>query len=134
MGTRANAFEPRMGLHQHVCLIYDAEQPFAEAATFLRAGFERHERCLHMAKYQTFESAISTMRRAGINGDQHTALTDLVTVDSRDTFLRDGYFDPEAVIGFFVQQTHAAVAAGYAGLPIFGDTIGWPEAALGARG
>jgi hypothetical protein len=65
-----------------------------------------------MAEYQTVESAISTMRRAGINVDQHTVLTDLIIVDSRDIFLRDGYFDPDAIIGFFVQQIHAAVAAG----------------------
>lgn len=60
-------------------------------------------------------------------------LTDLIIADSRDAFLRDGYFDPEAVIGFFVQQIHAAVAAGYAGLRIFGDTIWAARGSFGSE-
>jgi hypothetical protein len=36
-----------LGLHQHLCLIYDSqEEQFAAALPYLRTGLERGEKCL----------------------------------------------------------------------------------------
>ena len=48
--SRLSELASGLGLHEHLCLIYDTqEEQFAVALPYLRAGLERRERCLYLA-------------------------------------------------------------------------------------
>ena len=43
-----------LGLHQHLCVIYDTqEEQFAAALPYLRTGLERGEKCLYIVDENT---------------------------------------------------------------------------------
>ena len=59
-----------LGLHEHLCLIYDTkEQQLAAALPYLRAGLERRERCLYIADENSGTAVLDALRKGGTEVD-----------------------------------------------------------------
>ena len=106
-----------LSLHEHRCLIYDTqEQQLAAAVPYLRAGLERHERCLYITDENTAATILEALHEGGTDIDRCLQGGALIITGKQDTYLRQGAFDPDLMIGFLTRATADATAARFSGL------------------
>jgi len=120
----------RIGLGNHVCLLYDdADEQLVTAATFITVGLERDERCVYIADDRTTVEVIDALGAAGVEVGRRLESRSLEVLTKRDAYLRDGYFDPATMIGFLADAMERAISDGFSGLRVTGEMT-W---ALGAE-
>jgi PAS domain S-box-containing protein len=120
----------QVGAHQHLCILYEtAAEQCAAVVPFLRLGLERGERCLYIADDRTTFAVTETLRGGGIDVEAQLAADGLILANSRETYLRRGYFDPDAMLEFLGEATEQASRAGFRALRVTGEMT-W---ALGAN-
>ncbi len=106
----------------HLCLIYESRnEQFAAVVPFMRDGLARDEQCLYIADDRTIVEVQQALRQAGVNVDAEEERGALRIVSKRETYLRHGGFDPEAMINLLRAATVEAVARGYTALRATGE-------------
>jgi signal transduction histidine kinase len=111
-----------LSLHEHRCLIYDTqEQQFAVALPYLRAGLERGERCLYITGENTAATILDALRKSGTDVDRCLRSGALIITGNQETYLKQGRFDPDSMIGFLTRATAEALAGRFSGLRILGE-------------
>jgi hypothetical protein len=106
----------------HLCLIYDTpEEQFAAAIPFMRDGLAREEQCLYIADERTVDEVRAALRAAGVDVETEEGGGALRIATKRQTYLRDGAFDPEAMINLLRAATAEAVGRGYKALRATGE-------------
>ncbi len=117
-----NATLEHIGLHDHLCLIYETQaEQFAAAVPFVRLGLERGEQCVYIADDNTAAAVCQAMEAAGIDVVDTLARGALVVASKQETYLKQGYFDPDEMIHFLEEATAAAKAAGFSALRVAGE-------------
>ncbi len=112
----------RLGVHDHLCLIYETlEEQFDALVPFIRFGLERGERSLYIADQTTAEQVLDTLDAAGIDVAAATEGGALSVVTKRESYLRDGYFDPERMLALLAESVAAARGAGFRALRVTGE-------------
>jgi hypothetical protein len=115
-----------LGLHEHLCLIYDTqEEQFAAALPYLRIGLERGEKCLYIVDENTAAAVLDALRRGGIDVDQYLRSGALAITHKQETYLKEGRFDQDWMIGFLTQATAEAGAAKFSGLRTLLGEMTW---------
>lgn len=111
-----------LGLHEHLCLIYNTqEEQLAAALPYLRTGLERGEKCLYIVDENTAATVLDALRQGGTNVDHYLRSGALTITHKRDTDLQQERFDPDWWLGFVNQAAAEAGSAGPSGLRILGD-------------
>src|ERR1051326_1425352 len=111
-----------LGLHDHLCLIYDTpEEQFAAALPYLRKGLERRERCLYVADGAAASAILDALHTGGTDIDRHLREGALTIVDKNEVYLKAGRFDPQAVLGFWMEAVKRAKADGFQGLRVLAE-------------
>src|SRR5437870_423635 len=106
-----------LGQHEHLCLIYDTqEEQFAAALPYLRTGLERGERCLYIVDENTAAAVLDALRKGGTDVDYYLRSGALTISPKQETYLKQGRFDPDWMIGFLTQATSEAGASRFSGL------------------
>jgi hypothetical protein len=106
----------------HLCLIYDTpEEQFAAAIPFMRDGLAREEQCLYIADERTVQEVRDALRAVGVDVEAEEEGGALRIVTKRQTYLKDGAFDPEAMINLLRAATVEAVSRGYKALRATGE-------------
>src|SRR5438094_7038993 len=119
-----------LGLHQHLCVIYDTqEEQFAAALPYLRNGLERGERCLYIVDENTAAGVLDALRKGGTDVDHYLRSGALTISPRQETYLKQGRFDPDWMIGFLTQATSESGASRFSGLRTIVGEMTW---ALGA--
>jgi len=109
-------------VHNHLCLIYQTPtEQFAAVLPFMRSGLQRGERCIYIADENTTEAVLEAMRAAAIDVYTHLRSGALAVVGKRESYLKQGRFDPDWMIGFLKEQVQAAKAAGFQALRATGE-------------
>ncbi len=112
----------RLGAHDHLCLIYETQaEQFAAVIPFMRLGLARGEQCLYIADDNTASAVLAAMRAGGIDVDAAVASGALTVATKRETYLKHGYFEPDAMIRLLGDATRAAKAAGFSALRVTGE-------------
>ena len=107
----------RLGVHDHLCLIYETqEEQFSAVIPFIKIGLERGEKCLYVVDDNTAAMVINGMKGAGIDVERALESGKLAIVSKQDAYLKQGYFDPDWMIGFLKRATDDAKAAGFSAL------------------
>lgn len=115
-----------LGLHQHLCLIYDTpEEQFAAAVPYLRAGLDRNERCLYIADENSGSAVLDALREAGTDVDHSLRSGALILAGKRETVLKPGRFDPDWWISFVSQAVHEARDNKFSGLRTLLGEMTW---------
>jgi PAS domain S-box-containing protein len=130
-GTLLSALEALLP-HAHLCLIYETpDEQRAAVVPFVRLGLERGERCVYVVDETTAATVLDALRNDGVDTTAAQASGALAVLTKRETYLRDGAFDPERMIAYLAESTAAARADGFAALRVtgemtwaLGDTIG----------
>lgn len=113
----------RIKVHDHLCLIYEnrAEQ-FGAITHFFRTGLERGDKCIYIADDNTAADVLDAMRTTGIDTDSATGSGALTVITKKDTYLKEGYFDPDLMMRFWRESVELAKKQGYKTLRVTGET------------
>jgi len=112
----------KLGVHDHLCMIYETrEEQLAAALPFIRNGLERGEKCIYIADDNTADSIVDGMEAVGIDVRSEIRAGRLSLLSKQDTYLKQGYFDPDRMIGFIARAEDEAKAAGFFALRITGE-------------
>jgi PAS domain S-box-containing protein len=112
----------RVGLHDHLCLIYETqEEQFAAAVPFIRFGLERGEQCIYIADNNTATGLLDVLHAGGIDVDSAIKSGALIITSRKETYLKQGYFDPDWMIRFLKGAIDSAKAAGFSALRVTGE-------------
>lgn len=112
----------RLDIHQHLCLIYEAPQEqFAAVVPFMRIGIERGQQCVYIADENTIETVRQALEEGGIDTASAIHSGGLRLVTKRETYLKEGRFDPDKMIAFLDQCLQSAQTDGFSALRITGE-------------
>ncbi|HET6398311.1 MAG TPA: MEDS domain-containing protein, partial [Candidatus Thermoplasmatota archaeon] len=107
-GSAEAAASLRLG--DHTCAIYDGrDELVAMMSAYIQAGLQRNEQCFYIADSLPLEEVRTALRLAGVDVAGAEATGQLVLVTKRDTYLREGDFQPDAMLAFLHQACDAAL-------------------------
>lgn len=112
----------RLDVHDHICLIYEnKKEQFDSVIPFISIGLKRGDKNIYIADDNTAESVLNAMRKGGIEVNAMIKSGALMVVSKQDTYLKPGYFDPDAMIKFLKETAKTAKTAGYRAIRITGE-------------
>jgi hypothetical protein len=101
----------------HVCSITESKSdPLAAAATFLRIGLERGEKCVYITDAADVECLHRALRKAGADVFAAVASGALAVITPAEASLKGDSFDPYRLITFWRKVAARASAQGFAAL------------------
>src|SRR3989454_2994938 len=112
----------------HFCLFYETKADVLDTlVSYCNAGLESEEFCLWVVSEPvTVDEAKHALNRAVPELDRYLAAHSIEIVSARDWYLQGGTFDLRRVIAGWHEQLTRALASGYAGVRVTGDTA-WLE-------
>src|SRR5436309_4074171 len=112
----------------HFCLFYETKADVLDTlVSYCNAGLESEEFCLWVVSEPvTVDEATHALNEAVPELDRHLADHSIEIVPAHDWYLQGGTFDLKRVIGGWHEQLTRALASGYAGVRVTGDTA-WLE-------
>jgi PAS domain S-box-containing protein len=108
----------------HFCLFYETTEDILDTLVhYCKAGLESQEFCLWViSEPLREEDARHALKQAVPDLDRYLADRSLEIASARDWYLHGGTFDLERVLGGWQEQLARALARGYAGVRVTGDT------------
>ena len=88
---------------------------------FLRHGLEGGEKVLYILDARDVETILDYLREDGLDPDPYLERGQLSVLTSPDVYLKDGVFNPDAMIALLRAETDQALAEGYAALRLTGE-------------
>jgi len=112
----------------HFCLFYETKHDLlGTLVPYCKAGLEAQEFCLWVVSEPvTADEARQALRHAVPDLDRHLADHSMEIASAHDWYLQGGTFDLKRVIGGWNEKLAGALASGYAGVRVTGDTA-WLE-------
>ncbi|MHB0977621.1 MAG: MEDS domain-containing protein [Candidatus Aquicultorales bacterium] len=108
-----------LSVHDHLCLIYQTrEEQFGAAIPFIRMGLERGERCVYITDENTAEVVLKAVRAEGVSIDRAITSGSLMILSKKETYLKEGHFDPDVMIGFLEESVASVKASGFSALRV----------------
>lgn len=99
---------------QHVCQLFATDEVQRDVvASYLKQGFDRHEKVLYVPDQRDPKAALEWL---GPDAEAAHDSGQFAVVAKEAVYLRGGQFDSDATIDFFRKQAQAALAEGYAAL------------------
>ena len=116
MNNRLSEAIGKLSKHDHLCLIYEARsEQFDSVVPFILIGLENGEKCIYIADDNTADEVLNAMRSGGIDVESALNKGALVIASKKETYLRQGYFDPDEMIRFLKESTDSAKKEGFSG-------------------
>jgi PAS domain S-box-containing protein len=112
----------------HFCQFYQTKADLRDTLVpYFKAGLENNEFCMWItAEPLSAQEARKAMRRAMPDFADRLAKGQIEILPHTDWYLKGGSFDQQRVLNGWVDKLNGALAAGYAGLRLTGDTL-WLE-------
>ena len=112
----------------HFCLFYETKADVLDTlVSYCNAGLKSEEFCLWVVSEPvTVDEAKHALNQAVPELDRCLTDHSIEIVSARDWYLQGGTFDLKRVIGGWHEQLTRALASGYAGVRVTGDTA-WLE-------
>jgi C4-dicarboxylate-specific signal transduction histidine kinase len=112
----------------HVCLFYETKEDLLDTlVSYCRAGLESQEFCLWVvAEPVREEEARHALERVVPDLDRYLADRSIDIISAGDWYLQGGTFDLKRVMSGWHERLALALARGYAGVRVTGDTA-WLE-------
>jgi|GEM_PF-1705987 len=108
--------------HDHLCLIYESREEWLETVVpFILSGLERGEKCIYVVDANTAREVKAVLTEAGLTVDEYEAKGQLSVIHERDTYTREGFFDPDLMIALLISETEQALREGYSSLRVTGE-------------
>ena len=112
----------------HICLIYkNSDEQFSVLASFFKEGFENSQKCIYVVDENDKQEAVSELIKRGIDIKKMTEAGQFEILTTGETYLKDGYFNPDKMILLLKEAEKKTLEQGYSGLRVTGE----PKWALG---
>jgi signal transduction histidine kinase len=122
--SRLGELAAGLGLHQHLCFIYETqEEQFAAALPFLRSGLERGEKCFFVADQNSGTAVLNALRKAGTDVDRYLKNGELILANKPS--VKPGRFDPDWCIGFLSRSIQGAGDDRFSGMRTWLGEMTW---------
>jgi PAS domain S-box-containing protein len=106
----------------HLCCIYETEEEHRALLTpFLRQGLERGEKVIYIVDAHTAEIIKGYLQDDGMEVEPYLASGQMSILSVDDAYMRDGVFEPDAMITLLRSETERALAQGYTTLRVTGE-------------
>jgi PAS domain S-box-containing protein len=106
----------------HLCCIYETEEEHRSIlAPFIRHGLQINEKVIYVVDAHTAENILGCLSAEGLKPDEYLPKKQLVILSARDSYLKDGSFDPDAMIGMLRDETETAISEGFSALRVTGE-------------
>lgn len=119
--------------HDHICLLYTTKaEQFAAVVPYMRLGLERGERCVYIVDENTADEVLRALKDDGVDAAAAVKSGAFSVMSKKDSYLKEGYFDPDLMIRFLEELVTQAESQGYAALRVTGEMT-WalgPEAGV----
>jgi PAS domain S-box-containing protein len=111
-----------LGPGDHLCCIYKTEEEHRSVVTsFLRRGLEQGEKVIYIVDTHTAETILGYLQNDGLDVKPYLTSGQLVVLTRDETYMREGSFDVERMIGLLRSETERALAEGYPALRVTGE-------------
>ena len=111
----------------HFCHFYETKQDLLDTVVpYLKAGLESKEFCLWVVSDHdpiTLKEAKTALAQAVPNLNQHLSSGNIEILNGLDWYLDNGVFNLEKVLSAWVAKLDRALALGYEGMRVSGDTF-----------
>jgi DNA-binding CsgD family transcriptional regulator len=109
----------------HICIFYESKDDLLDiAAPFFKTGLLRNEFCLWAPSGPvTVLEAHKGLGRRIADFDRYLAAGSMEIVAGLDWYLKDGRFELQRIIGAWDEKLRRALAKGYDGIRVGGDTF-----------
>ncbi|MGE0872074.1 MAG: MEDS domain-containing protein [Kofleriaceae bacterium] len=112
----------RMQPGDHYCGIFRTDEDHrAIIVEFIRSGIGRNEKVLYLVNVTSIEQLKATLSAAGIDVERLLAKGQLVIVTAKDSYLKEGQFEPDRMLQVLQDETDKALAEGYSALRATGE-------------
>ncbi len=106
----------------HLCCMYKTEQEHQEILTpFICSGLEQGDKVFYIVDVRTAEIVLDYLQQEGLDTSKYLSSGQLVIADTRDTYIRDGVFDPERMLSMLKTETDRAIEQGFNALRVTGE-------------
>jgi len=106
----------------HLCCIYETEKEHKDLiTTFMRQGLERGEKVLYIVDAHTGEEILNYLRDDGMLVKPYLESGQLVIITVDEAYMREGIFDPDAMIELIGDETERSLDEGYSALRVTGE-------------
>jgi PAS domain S-box-containing protein len=106
----------------HLCCIYETEDEHRAVFTpYLHRGLECGEKVLYIVDVHTAETILGYLRNEGLQMEQFLKSGQFAILTRDDAYMRQGFFDPNAMISLLKAETKQAIAQGYTALRVTGE-------------
>jgi hypothetical protein len=112
----------------HFCQFYQTKEDLIDVLVpYFKAGLENNEFCMWVTSQPLeAEEAKEALRRAVLDVDIYLEKGQMEIIPDANFYLNGGIFDPEIVLNGGIEKLKHAIANGYDGLRLTGDTF-WLE-------
>lgn len=108
---------------QHYCSIYrNKKEQFSQLIPFIREGFDSNQKCIYVIDENTEEELITEFARFDCGLEKYIASGQLEILTKKETYYRDGIFEPEKMLALIGEMERKALAQGYDGMRGSGET------------
>lgn len=131
--TSAESWEPirfagaTLGQYRHVCAFFHSpDEEYQVLLPFIKDGLERGQRVFHLVDPQLRQEHMRRLGTAGIDATATEQGGQLVLRDWHETYLREGRFDQDKMLGFIREASEQGRQEGYPLTRILGHAE-WSE-------
>ncbi|MFW5898432.1 MAG: MEDS domain-containing protein, partial [Candidatus Saliniplasma sp.] len=109
-------------LGSHMCCIYrNKNEQLSLASNYILMGLKRGERCVYIVDDRTKEEVIEALRGLEVEIERYIDSRQLVFLTKKNSYLKDGYFDPDEMIELLRKNEESALKEGFKGLRVTGE-------------
>lgn len=107
---------------EHLCALYDnPENQFSYVIPYIIGGLKRNEKCFYILDENTQENLQKAFTAADFDISHYLKSRQLVFYTKKETYLKDGYFEPEKMINLLKETEYQALKKGYKGIRVTGE-------------
>lgn len=101
----------------HLCSIYrNKEEQFSAVVPFIKGGLNYKKKCIYIADENTSEEVSDRFKKNGVDLSDHIGSGQFQFVTRDDSYLKDGYFDPDRMISLLDETLRRSLEEGFDGL------------------
>ena len=106
----------------HLCILYETEQQHQELLTsFIRSGLEQGQKVVYIVDSHTADVILEYLAKVGVETAGYMDSGQLSILNVEGSYLREGSFDPDAMIDLLRREERLALEEGYSALRVTGE-------------
>ncbi len=105
----------------HICFFYESQKQMDAIIPLFKQSLAKHYQCLYIADDNSALHITEALNKSGINVAQAVAGGQLSIISKYESYIKNGYFDPQAMISLLEQAILTAQTSGFSGFLATGE-------------